>query len=213
MNPKLKIQTDLKTPKELEWLLTVASGCGKQGVPGVSPFGTCLKKWYGQITKKAIQLLFLSFFSLDWLNWKKKGIIRAYPLVRVVVPIRRIWWWWWWWVPCRWWRQRPRRWRWGEWARCLGHICIGDWPMEGCPHTCNGLKWWCMGWVMGGNPMVSACHALMSLLPPPLAAAAPYICRLWLQFAASASRASKCFRCDRYFYINSSNSFNRIYQN
>lgn len=42
---------------------------------------------------------------------------------------------------------------------------------------------------------------LMPTPPPPPAAAAaePYICRLWVQLAASASRASKCFRCDLYF--------------
>ena len=90
----------------------------------------------------------------------------------------------------------------GEWARCLGHMGINDWSMDGCPHTCRGLKW-CMG-VMGGKPMVGASQGLISLFPPPPPPPllVPYICRLWLQLAASASRASKCFRCDLYFWTN-----------
>lgn len=90
----------------------------------------------------------------------------------------------------------------GEWGRCFGHTCIKDWSTVGWgwPHTCKGLKWggWCMA-VMGGNPMAATAappHGLISLFPPP---PPPYICRLWLQLAASASRASKCFRCDLYF--------------
>lgn len=81
----------------------------------------------------------------------------------------------------------------GEFERCLGHMCTKD--IEGCPHTCRGLKW-CIGVVIGGKPMIGANHGFPSLFPPPA-----YNCLLWLQLAASASRASKCFLWDLYFCI------------
>lgn len=86
----------------------------------------------------------------------------------------------------------------GKGAKCLGHMFITDWSTEGWPHTCKGLK--CGIGVIGGNPMVGASQGFTSLFPT-LPAVVPYICRLWLQLAASASRANKCFRCDRYFCV------------
>ena len=84
----------------------------------------------------------------------------------------------------------------GEGGRCLGHVCMKEWSVEGCPHTCRGLKW-CIVVIGGGNPMVGASHGPPSLFPP--LPPTPYMCLLWLQFAASASRASKCFLWDLYF--------------
>lgn len=86
----------------------------------------------------------------------------------------------------------------GEGPKCLGHVFIMEWSTEGWPHTCKGLK--CGIGVIGGNPMVGASQGFTSLFPT-LPAVVPYICRLWLQLAASASRANKCFRCDRYFCV------------
>ena len=83
-----------------------------------------------------------------------------------------------------------------EGGRCLGHMCMKEWSVEGCPHTCRGLKW-CIVVIGGGNPMVGASHGLPSLFPP--LPPTPYMCLLWLQLAASASRASKCFLWDLYF--------------
>jgi len=54
----------------------------------------------------------------------------------------------------------------GEGGRCLGHTCMKEWFMEGCPHTCRGLKW-CIVVIGGGNPMVGASHGLTSLFPTP----------------------------------------------
>ncbi|RWW80922.1 hypothetical protein BHE74_00010720 [Ensete ventricosum] len=66
--------------------------------------------------------------------------------------------------------------------------------------TAGGLKSWTAdGGAAGGGgrkPMAGASQGLMSLFAP---APAAYTCRRWLQLAASASLASKCFRCDRYF--------------
>lgn len=102
---------------------------------------------------------------------------------------------------------------WGGWgvaagAQCSGcgggvcecGACLGHMGIEGCPHTCRGLKWCIV--VMGGKPMVGATagHGLTSLFPPPPpVAVTPYSCLLWFQLAASASRASKCFLWDLYF--------------
>lgn len=64
--------------------------------------------------------------------------------------------------------------------------------MGWCPHTCKGLKW-CTGGVIGGKPIVGATQwfKLTSLLQDN--------CLRWVQLAASASRASKCFLWDLYF--------------
>lgn len=88
----------------------------------------------------------------------------------------------------------------GGWCgEYLGHMCIKDWSTGWCPHTCKGLKW-CTGG-MGGKPMVGATQWFTISLFPPTPLFVPNNCLLWLQLAASASRANKCFLCDLYFYI------------
>ncbi|RRT34520.1 hypothetical protein B296_00049224 [Ensete ventricosum] len=101
---------------------------------------------------------------------KMEAVRQAYPLV-VVMPIRRV------------------RWRWLRSPRQGGR-----------PRRKIGLKSWTAdGGAAGGGgrkPMAGASQGLMSLFAP---APAADTCRRWLQLAASASLASKCFRCDRYF--------------
>lgn len=94
----------------------------------------------------------------------------------------------------------------GEYCWCFGNIFIIDWftVVVGWPHACNHAH---LNWgteVIGGKPMVAragASHRPTSRMPPAAGAAAamPYICRPWLLPAASALRANRCFRWERYF--------------
>jgi hypothetical protein len=80
--------------------------------------------------------------------------------------------------------------------------CSGRQNGGGCPGWCAiaAAAWACGIVPGGGNPMVGTTHgappAAASFLGPPAAA---YICRFCVQLAASASRAIRCFLCDRYF--------------